>query len=86
MKKIFRRFVLFLIRKKLGLKKYESFRFTNQKSDAVYWFTSSAIIKSCYCGRLKRPSGVSLNWLLNDDCKIEKIKFRKKDRNERNHI
>ena len=66
-----RRFVIFLIRKKLGLKKFEKFRFVNQKTDAVYYFTESNIMKlwndhACL-------SGVSVNWLLDDECEIEKM-------------
>ena len=66
-----RRFVIFLIRKKLGLKKFEKFTFVGQKTDAVYYFTESSVMKlwnnhTCL-------SGVSVNWLLDDDCNIEKV-------------
>lgn len=66
-----RKFVIFLIRKKLGLKKYEKFQFVGQKSDAVYYFTESNVMKlwrnqTCL-------SGVSVNWLLDNDCKIERV-------------
>ena len=67
-----RRLVIFLVRKRLGLKKRQYFRFTNQKSSALYYFTSTAVMKvepTC-----TRQSTVSLNWLLNDECSIEKIK------------
>lgn len=66
-----RRLVLFLIRKKLGLRKYECFKFNNQKTDAVYYFTESNIVKS-WRGQTML-SGVSVNWLLDDNCKIEKV-------------
>ena len=66
-----RRFVMFLIRKKLGLKKFEKFRFVNQKTDAVYYFTESNIMKF-WCNHTAL-SGVSINWLLDDDCEIEKV-------------
>lgn len=67
------RFILFLIRKKLGLKKFEHFKFIGQKSDAVYWFTESNIMKrwnnhTCL-------SGVSVNWLLDSECEIEVVKY-----------
>ena len=40
------RLIIFLIRKKLGLKKYEHFRFTNQKDKQnYYYFTETSIIK-----------------------------------------
>lgn len=63
-----RKLVIFLIRKKLGLKKYERFRFVGQKEDATYYFTSDAIMKE-RCGRTF-VSGVSANWLLDDACEI----------------
>lgn len=66
-----RRFVIFLIRKKLRLKKYENFRFTNQKSDAVYYFTETNVMKHWH--GYTEPSGVSINWLLDDDCEIERV-------------
>ena len=67
-----KRLILFLVRKRLGLKKYEEFQFVNQKSNAVYYFTEDALIKDWH--HTIDKSGVSLNWLLDDECKIEKIK------------
>ena len=66
-----RRLIVFLVRKKLGLKLCEEFKFTNQKSDAVYWFTKEKILKH-WNGRVE-PSSVSLNWLLDDECEIERV-------------
>lgn len=63
--------VIFLIRKKLGLKKYENFKFVNQKTDAVYYFTESNVMKR-WRGQTML-SGVSINWLLDDECKIERV-------------
>ena len=65
-----RRLVIFLIRKKLGLKKYENFRFVGQKSDAVYYFTECAVMKRWR--DQTTLSSVSLNWLLDKDCEITK--------------
>lgn len=66
-----KRLIIFLIRKRLGLKKYQEFKFTNQKSDVTYYFKSNVLMKH-YVKELKAmPSDVSLNWLLDDDCKIE---------------
>lgn len=65
-----RQMIIFLIRKKLGLGKYENFKFTNQKSDAVYYFTKKRLMKR-WNGQTTL-SNVSLNWLLDNDCKIEK--------------
>lgn len=64
--------ILFLVRRKLGLKKFERFKFNNQKEDVVYYFGNKKIIKeSKKYG--KQPSGVSLNWLLDTECKIVKV-------------
>jgi len=62
------RLIIFLVRRRLGLKKYELFRFTNQKSNAVYYFTNDRVMKlwNGYC----EPSGVGINWLLDPECKI----------------
>lgn len=71
-----RRFIIFLVRRHLGLKKFQWFRFVNQKSnDDVYYFTSTKIMKfeNGTTGFI-RDSSVSLNWLLDDECKIEIIK------------
>lgn len=72
-----RRFIIFLVRRHLGLKKFQWFRFVNQKSnDDVYYFTSTKILKiekdSNGLVRI-RDSSVSLNWLLDDECEIEII-------------
>lgn len=72
-----RRLIIFLIRMRLGLKKYQDFRFDNQKSKTdSYYFDSYNLIKmECYKGNFNlRKSSVSLNWLLNDNCRIHKIK------------
>ena len=66
-----RKIVMFLIRKKLGLKKYEKFRFVGQKTDAVYYFTESNLMK--YWRNQTMLSGVSVNWLLDDDCEIDRV-------------
>ena len=65
-----RRLVIFLIRKRLGLKKYENFTFVGQKSDAVYYFTECSVMKRWH--DQTTLSSVSLNWLLDKDCKISK--------------
>ena len=68
-----RRVVIFLIRWKLKLKKYEQFKFVNQKTDAVYYFTESNLMKR-WRGQTML-SGVSVNWLLDKDCKIERVQY-----------
>lgn len=67
--------IVFLIRIRLGLKIGQCFQFTNQKSNAVYFFTRTGITK---CWRdLYVESGISLNWLLDPECK--KMLIRRKD-------
>ena len=66
-----KKLVLFLVRKKLGLKKYERFRFKNQKGNAEYFFAEDRIIKSAR--GTNTDSGVSLNWLLDEHCEIYKV-------------
>lgn len=65
-----KRLIIFLIRKRLKLKKYEPFRFVNQKSNARYFFNDDAVMKDWH-GYVAKSS-VSLNWLLDDECQIEK--------------
>lgn len=67
--------IVYMIRKKLGLKKGERFQFANQKSETDrYYFTDTAVMKE-YSARGKacvRLSSVSLNHLLSDECTIIK--------------
>lgn len=68
------RLIIFLVRKRLGLKKYENFRFVNQKSIHDYYFFGETILmKYEASNNLFRRAGVSLNWLLDDECKVEKL-------------
>lgn len=66
-----KRMIVYLVRKRLGLKRCERFRFVNQKSNAFYYFTSTQVMKADWSGT--RESSVSLNWLLNDECTIVKV-------------
>lgn len=74
-----KRLIIFLVRMRLGLKKYQHFRFTNQKTDDIYYFTETALMKKVLHTYSDRNiwsdefSGVSLNWLLNKNCKIRKV-------------
>lgn len=63
-----KKLIIFLIRKRLGLKERQPFQFVNQKSNAVYYFTKDAIIKA-WRGNIEK-STVSLNWMLDDECEI----------------
>jgi hypothetical protein len=79
-----KRIILFLIRRRLGLKKHELFRFTNQKTKDLYKFTNDGLMKIVDLNPFinivnEWPSGVSLSWLLDDDCKIEKISNKEVD-------
>lgn len=59
--------IVFLIRIRLGLKCYDCFQFANQKSNAVYFFTPRYLIK--FSDGVYDRSGISLNWLLDPECK-----------------
>lgn len=72
-----KRLIVFLVRKRLHLRKNERFRFVNQKTDNIYYFTSNRLVKVTETsGRISRheKSLVSLNWLIDDDCGIELVK------------
>lgn len=74
MDKLIRRLIVFLVRKRLGLKAYEGFRFTNQASKTNwYMFTNDELLKVEYNDTYIRQSRVSLNWLLDNKCMIKKI-------------
>lgn len=69
-----KRLIIFLMRKRFGLKKYEFFRFSNQKDKSdLYCFTSIALLKVNDSKNVFRNAHVSLSWLLDDRCKIEKV-------------
>lgn len=79
-----RKIILFFVRIKLGVKKWEKFRFENQKSKVdYYYFDNKKLVKAHFnrkmpnCRPVKVPSNVSLNWLIGKECKI--IKLRKED-------
>lgn len=63
-----RKFIIFLISRKLGVKRYQEFQFTNQKSNDIYYFTEINLMKKTNCGYTV-PSRVSLNWIMDKDCK-----------------
>ena len=72
-----KRLIFFLVRKRLGLGLWEAFRFVNQKSNAIYFFTEDAVMKEWHGSHkghlIQEKSGVSLNWLLDDECEIELV-------------
>lgn len=66
-----KRLILFLIRRRLGLKKFQYFKFTNQKNNSWYYFGNDGLMKTERDNY--RKSSVGLNWLLDDRCTISKI-------------
>lgn len=71
-----KRLIVFLIRYRLKLKKYQRFRFANQKTDNVYYFSEYMLIKIPEDKRTvsrAEKSLVSLNWLLSDECEVELV-------------
>lgn len=70
-----KRLILFLIRRKLGLAKYQIFQYTNQRSNSIYFINETGIWKfwTDSHGRSKfEKSHVSVNWVLSDGCEIIK--------------
>lgn len=80
MRNLIKKLVYFLVCKRLGVKKYELFRFTNQLSkNAVYFFGDDGLMKTwwSYGGWMYDKaikSTASLNWLLDNECKIDIFK------------
>ena len=67
------RLIIFLLRKKLGVKLFEPFRFSTQKNkENVYYFVRTRLIKK-YPSGMTKLAHVQLNWLLDDQCMIEKV-------------
>lgn len=70
---IIRTLVMFLIRKKLGVKKYQEFRFCgHEDAEETYCITDHRIVKLEIGAFI--TSNVALNWLLSGNCTVEKIK------------
>ncbi len=63
-----RRFILFLVRLKLGIRKNQYFRFSNQRTSALYYICECGVMR--VDGANERMSNVSINWLLDDKCEI----------------
>ena len=70
---MYNKLIICLLRKKFKLKKYEAFRFTNQKSKInAYYFTDTELLKEDFENGVIRPSNVKFNYLLSDKCHIVK--------------
>lgn len=70
------RLILFLIRLKLGLRKYDLFTFINQTDDAIYCIGSNIVLKHEIDDTKKvisQPADVSINVLLNSKHSIKKL-------------
>lgn len=66
-----KRLILFLIRRKLHVTLEQPFRFDNQKSSVdFYYITRDGIRKYSYHLGRTIDSNVSLNWVLNSDCRV----------------
>lgn len=69
--KLMKRLIIFLLRKKLGVKKYDDFFFTNQKSpNDRYYFIDTGLMKYDSNEKALRKANVSLNWLLDNECAV----------------
>lgn len=68
---IMKKFIIYLVRRRLKLRKYQYFRFKNQKREGVYYFTDTHLMKAVGCQI--EESKVPLNWLLDDECKVVKL-------------
>ena len=81
MKKALKKLILFLVRKYIGVRKHELFRFSNQKSaEAVYYFTDDGLVKTWmdenhFISFNRTKSRVSLNFILSDECEIVRFDF-----------
>ena len=73
-----RRLIIFLIRLKFGLRKNEPFKFSNQKTRNIYWFTDRCLMKWDYATLTYTESNVKFNWLMDDRCTI--IRYRRGER------
>lgn len=89
MKNIFlNRASIYLLRTKFGLKKFQPFRFENQKSEHDFYYFTNWGIKKCeitvntvsesqkiFANITTKivDSDVGFEWLINRDCKISKI-------------
>lgn len=64
--------IVFLIRLKLHVKNNQLFRFTNQRDPAFYMFIPGGLLKVYKIDDRYVPdvAGVSLDWLLNEDCEV----------------
>ena len=73
-----KKLILFLIRKRLGLKKNQMFQFAKQRNKLEhYWFGDDKLYKFEHTedGNHIVDAHVSLNWIIDDVCKKEIVKI-----------
>ena len=72
-----KKLILFLVRRKLGVKRLQAFRFANQKAPMNWYiFDNDGVLwKVEYWSnntkQILKRSKVSLNWLMDEACKIK---------------
>ena len=67
------RLIILLFCRKLGVKLYQPFKFSNQHNkDNIYYFTPTCLMKEQRNGQCKK-SNIQFNYLLNPYYGIEKI-------------
>ena len=65
-----RRLIIFLIRRRLGVRRYRFFQFDNQLDDSWYYFTRTRLMKTTDDGT--RPSNLSLIYVMYASVKTKK--------------
>jgi hypothetical protein len=68
-----RKLILFLMRKKLRVEKYEYFKFSNQKSKTIYFFDDWGFWRRDLTSGKVRECKACLNFLLSDECEIVRV-------------
>jgi hypothetical protein len=71
MDRLIKRLIIFLIRKKLGVKKWDDFYFPNQRiKQDRYYFADTCLMKYSSVSNTLYKSSVSLNHLLSKECEV----------------
>ena len=69
-------FIYNMIRRKLGLRKHQTFQFANQLNDNTFYYFTRNRLRKCKvidgCVAYERDSGVSLNFLMSNNCRVKK--------------
>lgn len=68
-----KRLIIFLARRRLGLKTIQLFQFKEQKNKNNYYYFEDDCLMKIEEGVGHVPANVSLNWLLDDECEIVKL-------------